>query len=163
MNNSIFGKTMKNVSKHRDIELVTTEEQRSKLVSEPNYHTTKHVTENLLVIEMKKTKVKMNKPLYLGMSILYISKTHMHKFWYDYIKPKCRANRDRAKLIYTDTDSFIIHIITEDHFADTADDVEIWFDTSNYDENDKKPLAIGENKKELQSSAKYLEQNREIQ
>ena len=69
MNNSVFGKTMENVRKHRDIKLVTTEEQRSKLVSEPNYHTTKHFTENLLGIEMKKTKVTMNKPLYLGITI----------------------------------------------------------------------------------------------
>ena len=61
MINSVFGKTMENVRKHRAIKLVTTEEQRSKLVSEPNYHATKHFTENLLAIEMKKTKVKMNK------------------------------------------------------------------------------------------------------
>ena len=88
----------------------------------------------------------MNKPLYLGMSILDISKTLMYKFWYDYIKPKYG---DRAKLCYTDTDSFIIHIITEDFFADISDDVERWFDTFNYDENDKRPLPIGENKKEL--------------
>ena len=94
MNHSVFGKTMENVRKHRDIKLVTTEEQRSKLVSEPNYHTKKHFTENLLGIEMKKTKVKMNKPLYLGITILDISKIFMYKFWYDYIKPKYgdRAN-----------------------------------------------------------------------
>ena len=73
MNNSVFGKTMENVRKHRDIKLVTTEEKRSKLVSEPNYHTTKYFSENLLAIEIKNRKVKMNKPL--GMSILDISKT----------------------------------------------------------------------------------------
>ena len=88
MNNSVYGKTMENVRKHRDIKLVTTEEQRSKLVSETNYHKTKHFTENQLAIEMKKTKVKMNKPLYLGMTILDISKTLMYEFWQDYIKPK---------------------------------------------------------------------------
>ena len=70
INNSVFGKTMENVRKHRDIKLVTTDEKRNKLVSEPNYHTTKHFSENLLAIEMKKTKVKMNKPVYLG--IFYI-------------------------------------------------------------------------------------------
>ena len=113
--------------------------KRNKLVSEPNYHTTKHFSENLLAIEMKKTKVKMNKPVYLGMSILDISKTLMYKFWYDYIKPKYE---DREKLCYTDTDSFIIHIITEDVFVDISD-VERWFGTSNYDENDKRPLLIG--------------------
>ena len=95
---------------------------------------------------MKKTKVKMNKPVYLGMSILDISKTLMYKFWYDYIKPKYRH---RAKLCYADTNSFIIHITTEDLFEDIADDVERWFDTSNYDYNDKRPLPIGENKKRL--------------
>ena len=88
MNNSIIGKTMENVRKHRDIKLVTTEEKRIKLVSEPNYHTTKHFSDNLLAIEMKKTKAKMNKPLYLGMSILDISKTLMYEFSYDYVKTK---------------------------------------------------------------------------
>ena len=88
MNNSIFGKTMKNVRKHRDINLVTTEEKRSKLVSEPNYNTTKHFSKNLLAIEMKRTKVKMNRPIYLGMSILDISKTLIYELWYDYIKAK---------------------------------------------------------------------------
>ena len=88
MNNSVFGKTMENVRKHSDIKLVTIDERRNKLVSEPNYHTTKHFSENLLAIEMKKTKVKMNKPIHLGMSILDIRKTLMYKFWYDYIKPK---------------------------------------------------------------------------
>ena len=111
MNNAVFGKTMENVRKHRDIKLVTTNEQRNKLVSEPNYHTTKHISENLLIIEMKKTEVKMNKPIYLGMLILDISKTLMYKFWYDYIKPKYK---NKAKLYYTDTDSFVIHIKTED-------------------------------------------------
>ena len=75
---------------------------------------------------MKKTKVKMNKPVYLGMSTLDISKTLMYKFWYEYIKPKYL---DRGKLCYTDTDSFIIHIIAEDFFADISDDVERCFDT----------------------------------
>ena len=87
INNSVFGKTMENVRKHRDIKLVTTDEERNKLVSEPN-HATKRFSENLLAIEMKKVKVKMNKPIYLGMSILDISKTLMYKFWYDYFKPK---------------------------------------------------------------------------
>ena len=80
MNNSVFGKTMENVRKHRDIKLVTTEERRNKLVSEPNYHTTKHFSENLLATEMKKTKIKMNKPVYLGKSILDISKTLTYEF-----------------------------------------------------------------------------------
>ena len=78
MNNSVFGKTMENVRKHRDIKLVTTDKRRNQLASEPNYHTIKCFSENLMAIEMKTTKVKMNKPIYLGMSILDISKTYMN-------------------------------------------------------------------------------------
>ena len=80
MNNSVFGKTMENVRKHRDIKLVTTNERRNKLVSEPNYHTSKYFSENLLAIEMRKTKILMNKPVYLGQTILDISKTLMYEF-----------------------------------------------------------------------------------
>ena len=140
MNNSFFGKTMKNVRKHRDIKLVTTEERRNKLVSEPDYHTTKHFSENLLAIEMKKTKVKMNKPVYLGMSILDISKTLMYEFWYDYIRPKYKEN---AKLCQMDTDSFVIHIFTEDFFENINNDIERWFDTANYDKMIKDHLKQG--------------------
>ena len=111
MNNAVFGKTMKNVRKNRDIKLVTTDKIKSQLASESNYHTSKHFSENLTAIEMKKPKVKMNKPLYLGMSILDISKTLIYEFRYYYIKPKYR---DKAKLCYMDTYSFIIHIKTED-------------------------------------------------
>ena len=105
MNNSVFGKTMENIRKHRDIKLVTTDRKRSKLVSEPNYH----ISEDLSIIEMKKTKVKMNKPIDLGLSILEISKILMYEFWYDYIKPKYN---DNVRLCYMDTDSFVMHIKT---------------------------------------------------
>ena len=142
MNNSVFGKTMENVRKHRDIKLVTTEKRRLKLVSEPNYYTTKHFSENVIAIEMK--MIKMNKSIYLGVSILDISKTLMYKFWYGYLKPKYN---DKVKLCYMDTGSFIIIINTEDFYKDIANDVERWFDTSNYDKNDKRPLPIGKNKK----------------
>ena len=97
-----------------------------------------------MAIEMKKIRVKMTKPLYLGMSILDISKILMYEFWYNYIIPKYG---DRAKLCYTDTDSFIIYIKTEDFFEDISNDVEKWFDTSNYNKKDKIPLLIGKNKK----------------
>ena len=80
MNNSLFGKIMENVRKHRDTKLVTTDKRRNQLVSEPNYYTTKWFSENLLAIAMKKIKVKMNKPVYLGLSILEISKTLMYEF-----------------------------------------------------------------------------------
>ena len=94
-----------------DNKLITTNKRRNRLVSEPNYHTTKRFSENLLAIEMKKAKVKMNKSVYLGMLILKISKTLTFEFWYDYIKPKYKNN---ATLSYMDTDRFIIHIETED-------------------------------------------------
>ena len=144
MNNSVFGKTMENVRKDRNIKLVTTEEKRIKLVSEPNYHTTKHFSDNLLAIEMKKRKVKMNKPVYLDMSVLDISKTLIYEFWYDYLKPKYK---DNPKLWYMDTDSFVVNIFIENFFEDINNNVEKWFDTSNYDENDERPLQIGVNKK----------------
>ena len=142
MNNVVFGKTMENIRKHRDIKLVTTDKKRSKLVSEPNYHTMNYISEDLSVIEMKKTKVKMNKPIYLGLSILEISKILMYEFWYDYMKPKYN---DSVKLCYMDTDSFIMNIKTEDFYNDVSNDVEKRFDTSN-DEVDR-PLPTGKNKK----------------
>ena len=86
----------------------------------------------------------MNKPVYLGMSILVISKIPMHEFWYEYIKPK---HKEKAKLCYMDTDSFVINIFTDDFFEDINNDIERWFDTSNYDKNDKRPLKTGINKK----------------
>ena len=91
MNNSGFGKTTENIRKHRDIKLVTTDKKRIKLVSEPNYHTINLISEDLSIIEVKKSKVKMNKPIHLGLSILEISKTLMYEFWYDYmiIKSNC--------------------------------------------------------------------------
>ena len=88
MNNAVFGKTMENVRKHRDIKLVTTDKRRNQFASEPYYRTKKHFSKNLMATEMKKAKVKINKPIYLGMSILDISKTLIYEFWYDYIKPK---------------------------------------------------------------------------
>ena len=83
MNYAVFAKTMENVRRHRNITLVTTERRRNYLVSEPNYHTTKFFTENLLATEMEKTQILMNKPVYLGLSILDLNKTVMYEFWYD--------------------------------------------------------------------------------
>ena len=142
MNNSVFRKTMENIRKHRDIKLVTTDKERSKLVSEPNYHTINLISKDLSIIEMKKTKVKMNKPIYLGLSILEISKALMYEFWYDYMKPKYANN---VKLCCMDTDSFIMNIKTNDFYKDISNDVENRFDTSNYEVN--RPLPTGKNKK----------------
>ena len=87
----------------------------------PNYYATKQFSENFLAMEMKKTKIKMNVPIYIGFTILEISKTVMWKFFYDYLKPKYG---DKTKLCYADTDSFILYIKTEDFYKDIADDIE---------------------------------------
>ena len=142
MNNAVFGKTMENVRKHRDIKLVRTDKKRNKLVSEPNYHTMKLIDDNLAIIEMRKVKVKMNKPIYLGLSILELSKITMYEFWYDYVKVKYE---DRVKLCYMDTDSFVLNVRTEDFYKDISEDVKDRFDTTNF--NCNRPLPIGVNKK----------------
>ena len=142
MNNAVFGKTMENIRKHRNIKLVTTDKKRNKLVSEPNYHAMNYISEDLSIIEMNKTRVKMKKPIYLGLSILDISKILKYEFWYDYMKPKYR---DNVKLCYMDTDSFVMNIKTEDFYKDIANDVEKRFNTSNYEVSG--PLPTGKNKK----------------
>ena len=148
MNNSVFGKTMENVRNHRDIKLITSEKRRKILVSEPNYQSCKECSNHLMGIEMKRTRVKMIKPLYLGMLMLDIIKILMYEFWYNYITPKYE---DKAKLCYTDTGSFIIYIKTEDFFEYISSYVEKWFDMSNYNKKDKIPIPIGKNKKSTRS------------
>ena len=97
MNDAVFGKTMENIRKHRDINLVTTEGRRNYLVLEPNFHITKLFTENLLALKMKKIQILINKPLHLGLSILELIKILMYKFWCDYVKLKYN---EKAKLCY---------------------------------------------------------------
>ena len=121
MNNAVFGRSIMNVRRHRDIKLVTNDKKRCKLASKPNYHTTKQFSENFLATEMKKTKIKMNIPVYIDFTILEVSKTMMWKFFYDYLKPKYG---DKIELCYTDTNSFILYIKIKDFYEDIADDVE---------------------------------------
>ena len=142
MNNAVFGKTMENVRKHRDIKLVKSDKKRNKLVSEPSFHTMKLIDNNLAIIEMRKVNVKMNKPMYLGLSILDISKITMYEFWYDYVKTKYE---DKARLCYMDTDSFVVNIKTKDFYKDVSQGVNKRFDTSNYIFD--RPLPTGINKK----------------
>ena len=142
MNNAVFGKTMENVRKHRDIKLVKTGKKRNKLVSEPNYHTMELTDDNLAIIEMRKAQVKMNKPIYLGLSILDLSKITMYEFWYDYVKVKYE---DRVRLCYMDTDSFVLNVRTKYFYKDISEDVKDRFDTSNF--YCDRPLPIGVNKK----------------
>ena len=143
MNNAVCGKTMQNVRNHRDIKLTTTNARRKQLVSQPNYHTCKRFSENLIAIELRKTKVYMNKPIYIGQAVLDISKTLMYKFFYDYLKPKYG---DKVKLCYMDTESFIFYVQTNDFYKDISNDVIEWFDTSDYNKDDDR-LPTGANKK----------------
>ena len=136
MNNSVFEGAMKNIREHRNIRLVTTDKTWISLFWEPNYHTT------FLAIEMNKTKVKINKLIYLGLAILDISKTVMHKFWCGYIKPQYQ---DKANLCYIDITSSIVNIKTKDIYRNIANDVEKRFDTWNY--GIERPLPTSKNKK----------------
>ena len=94
----------------------------------------------------EKTEVKINKPIYLGQAVLDLSKTLMFEFWYDYLKP---MYGDKIRLCYTDTDSFIMHIKTDDFYKGISADVDKWFDASNFNKNDNRPLGIGKNRKVL--------------
>ena len=119
--NTISGKTVKNDRRQRDIKLVTADYKRNKLASEPNYHSTKWISKHLLVMEMRKTEVKINKSIYLGQAVLDLTKTLMFEFWYDYLKPKYG---DKIRLCFTDIDSFIMHIKTADFYKDINNDVD---------------------------------------
>ena len=124
MSNAIFVKAMENMRKYGDIKLVITDRRKNYLVSKSNY-TTKFFTETLLAIEMRKTQILRNKPVYLGISILVLSKTVMYDFWCDFVKPKYD---EKAKLCYMDTDSFIVHMKTDNIYKDIAEDVKTRFE-----------------------------------
>ena len=143
MNNTVFGKTMENIRKHRNIKLVTSRESYLKTVVKPNFKSGVLFGENLMGYEMGKIKVVMNKPFYLGQAILDLNKIMMYEFHYDYMKQK--YNNDKLQLCYMDTDSLVYHIKSKDFYADIADDVQMRFDTSGYCPN--RPLPIGLDKK----------------
>ena len=144
LNNSFYCKTMENVRGHIDIKLVTNNKKRNVLASEPNYHGTKHISEELLIMEMKLRELYMDKPLYLGQVILDNSKMLVYEFWYDYLRP---MYGDKIKLCYMDTDSFIIYVETEDFYKDISNIIDKWFDTSNFSKDINRPLGKGKNKK----------------
>ena len=143
MNNSMFGKTMESIRKHRNIKLVNNEEEYLKNVMKPNFKSGTLPGPNLIGCEMGKVRVVMSKPVYLGQAILDLSKTIMYEFHYDYMKRKYPD--DELKLCYMDTDSLIYSIKTEDFYKDIADDVETRFDASGYIPN--RPLPVRKNKK----------------
>ena len=146
MNNAVFGKTMENIRNRVNVKLVNSDEKFKKLVAKPNYESRKIFNENLVSVHMKKTSLTMNKPVYLGMCILDLSKTLMFDFHYNYIK---RKYGNKAKLLFTDTDSFIYEIQTEDFYKDISGDVQDRFDTSDYSKNHASGIPTGINKKVL--------------
>ena len=139
MNNAVFGKTMENIRKHRNIRLVMNRESYLKTVMKPNFKTGVLFGESFMGCEMGKINIVVNKTVYLSQGILDLSKIMMYEFHYDYIKPKYGEN---LKLCYMDTDSLIYQIGTEDFYTD---DVLKRFDTSGYCSN--RPLPIALNKK----------------
>ena len=153
MNNTIFGKTMENIRKHRSLKLVTSEAQYLKTLMKPNFKSGVRFDENLMGCEMGRIKVVMNKPVYLGQAILDLSKIVMYEFYYDYMTKKYSS--DRLQLCYMDTDSLVYRIQTEDFYEDISEDVPARFDTSGYipdrspegDCAQCRPLPIGLNKK----------------
>ena len=146
MNNSVFGKTIENIRNRVNVKLVNNGEDFKKLTSKPNYDRSIIFNENLVSVHMKKTSLLMNKPVYLGMSILDLSKSLMYDFHYRYIKAKYGS---KAKLLFTDTDSLFYEIETEDFYKDISEDVKDKFDTSNYPENHPSGIPTGINKKVL--------------
>ena len=145
MNNSVFGETMENIRKHRNIKLVTTEEKYLHAVMHPNFKSGVLFGENLMGCVMGKIKVLMNKPVYLGQAILALSKIIMYEFHYDYMVPK--YSLEKLKLCYMDTDSLGYDIKTEDFYEDIANDVEARIDTSGHSKTDFRRLPISLNKK----------------
>ena len=144
MNNSVFGKTMENIRSRVDIQLVNNKMKAKKLAAKPNYMHCTIFDENFIAIHMKKTKLVFNKPIYLGMCILDLSKTLMYDFHYNYIKKKYRS---KAKLLFTDTDSLAYEIETEDFYKDISGDVRTNFDTSDIPKDHPSGIESGVNKK----------------
>ena len=131
MNNAVFGKTMENVRNHVDVKLLTKWDGRygaEAMIAKPNFHSRSVFAENLIAVELRKLQVKFNKPIYVGMCILDISKTCLYKFHYEYMLP---LYREKCKVMYTDTDSLIYHIQCEDVFEHMKRDI-LNFDTSDY-------------------------------
>ena len=141
MNNSVFGKTMENIRKRVDVRLVTSKEKLLKLASKPTYVSSKIFNENLVAVHKIKETLTLNRPAYIGMCILDLSKTLMYDFHYNYIKHKYG---DKAKLLFTDTDSLTYEIETKDAYADFWSDKDR-FDNSDY--NKESPFYNTANKK----------------
>ena len=144
MNNSVFGKTIENIRKRQNIILVDNRKKAEKLTSRPNFERATIFDKNLIAVHMKKTEVYFNKPVYVGQAILDLSKTLMFDFHYNYIKKKYK---NRAELMFTDTDSLLYHIHTDDFYKDISYDIKEKFDTSDYPPNHESGILTGVNKK----------------
>ena len=144
MNNSVFGKTMENIRNRVDVRLVNDRKKVEKLFAKPNLKHWTTFDENLIAVHLKRTKLVFNKPVYCGMAILDLSKTLIYDFHYKYIKPKYG---EKAKLLFTDTDSLCYEIETEDFYKDISNDVEDNFDTSNFPKDHPSGIPVGKNKK----------------
>lgn len=131
LNNAIFGKTMENIRNRVDMEVITDNEQFLKRAARPRYKSHIIIDEDLTIMENKKQSVEFNKPTYVGQAVLDLSKLHMYKFHYDYIKQKYG---NKSRLLFTDTDSLCYHIETEDFYKDIEPDKLKYFDTSNFPE-----------------------------
>ena len=141
MNNSVFGKTMENLRKRVDMRLVTNQKKLNKLTPKPTYVSSKIFDENLVAVHKIKETLTLDRPAYVGMCILDLSKTLMYDFHYNYIKKKYN---DRAKLLFTNTDSLTYEIETVDTYKDFWTDKDM-FDNSDYPENS--PYYCNTNKK----------------
>ena len=144
MNNSVFGKTIENIRKRQNIFLVDNRKRAKRLVNRPDFERATIFDKNLIAIHMKKIKVYFNKPVYVGQAILDLSKTLMFDFHYNYIKKKYNA---AAELIFTDTDSLLYYVYTDDFYRDISCDIQDKFDTSDYPLNHKSGIPTGVNKK----------------
>ena len=144
MNNSVFGKTMEDIRNRVDIKLINSEDKAKFLAAKPNFNHCTIFSEHLCVIDMKKKWLVFNKPVYIGMCILDISKTLMYDFHYNYIRSKYG---EKAKLLFTDTDSLAYEVETKDFYKDISDDVVGKFDTSNFPKDHPSGIQVGVNKK----------------
>ena len=144
MNNSVFGKTIENMRKRQNVNIINNRKMAFKLSSKPNFERLTIFDENLVAVHMKKTEVYFNKPIYVGQAILDLSKTLMFDFHYNYIKNKYG---DKAELLFTDTDSLMYLIQTKDFYQDVNEDIKKTFDTSDYPENHPSGIKTGVNKK----------------
>ena len=142
MNNSVFRKTMGNIRNHKDMKLVTSDKKYLKYVMELNFKDSHPFSKHLFAVDFGKTEIKMNRLVYLGQTILDLSKTLMYEF--HYMRPRYRSKVD---LCYMDIDSFVYEIESEDFYRDTTKDVKKRFDMSGYSKDDNRPVSIGENKK----------------